>query len=240
MASLLFRLCADTGVLFVMSVASLPPHAVERVLHKRGRLSIYERFDPSRTAMLVIDMQTYYVPRIPRMGEIIPRTQRLADELRSRGCLIVWVLNTLERDGIDLWPAYHERFFSPDLARSHRAGLASGSPSHALAPGLTPARSDIVVEKTRFSPFAPDSSPLEDILDKHQIENIIITGVATNVCCESTARDAMMRDLRVVCVDDAMAAVTDEDHRYGVATIYSCFADVRTSDEVLGELVHRP
>jgi ureidoacrylate peracid hydrolase len=220
-----------------MSTVSIPPHAVERVLHKRGRLSVYEAFEPARTALIMVDMQHYYLDRIPRMRQIVPTAQSLAETLRSRGCLIVWLLNTLERDGVDLWPTYHERFFSKEAAQSHRSGLASGLPSHALASGLTPAGNDVILEKTRFSAFAPSSSELDRVLADHQIENIIISGVATNVCCESTARDAMMRDFRVVCVDDAMAAVTDEDHRCGLATLYSCFADVRRSEEVTGQLV---
>ncbi|WP_168164795.1 isochorismatase family cysteine hydrolase [Variovorax sp. PAMC 28711] len=187
--------------------------------------------------MLVIDMQCYYASRIAGIDAIVPRIQQLCDTLRGRGATVVWLMNTLERDGVDLWPAYHAGFFDAAAALEHRRGLASGSAGHALIDGLQRDARDPVIEKTRFSAFAPGSSVLADVLAARQIDNLLITGVATNVCCESTARDAMMRDYRVAIVSDATAAVTPEDHVNGLSTLASCFADVVTSTEVVARLI---
>lgn len=222
-----------------MKETPIPAHAMARAICKRGRPTIYSRLDPTRTALLVIDMQQHYIESIGRIGEIDHRVDRLVGALRERGCLVVWLLNTLSRDGVDLWPHYHRHFFSPEQASRHCAGLAAGSTGHALLEGLQPSADDLVLEKTRFSAFAPSSSTLNDELIARGIDSLVIAGVATNVCCESTARDAMMRDMKVVAVHDAMAAVTDEDHRSGLAAMYSCFADVRSCDEVLAGVIAR-
>jgi len=215
----------------------VPSHAVQRALRKRQRAHVYDTLDPAQTALLVVDMQQYYEGRIPGLREVALRINHMADVLRERGCSIIWILNTLRRDGVNLWPEYHDRFFNSDEARIHREGLTSGAPGHALLSELTPHPQDVVAEKSRFSPFVPDTSRVPEELLRRGITNLLITGTATNVCCESTARDAMMRNYRVVCVHDAMAAITDDDHRAGLATIYSCFGDVRGADDVLDELV---
>ena len=216
-----------------MTGLRIPDHAINRVLRKRGRLAIFDDIDPRRTALLVIDMQCHYLDVIQTMPDIVPVIQRLSQRLRDAGCKIAWLLNTLERDGVDLWPHYHRHFYSPDEATKHRTGLASGSAGHRLIPDLKQEPTDWVVEKTRFSAFAPGSSPLEPMLDRANIDTLVLAGVSTNVCCEATARDAMMRDMRVIVVGDAMAAVTEEDHCSGLGAMITCFADVRSGDQVL-------
>lgn len=220
-----------------LEVIELPLRVAARIRQKRGNALIYQHFEASRTALLVIDMQRYYGDKIAGIAHITPRVQSLCDSLRHSGAQVVWLFNTLERNGVDLWPAYHERFFSPQTAAAHRAGLASGTAGHSLLSGLTPHANDWQIEKTRFSAFAPASSSLAAQLEARGIDNLVITGVATNVCCESTARDAMMRDYRVAVVADAMAAVTHHDHVNGLATLASCFADVRTAQSVEQQLL---
>lgn len=217
----------------------LPAHVLQRIQQKRGSRPVHTTFLASQTAVLVVDMQRYYEPKIAGMDAIAPRIRMLCDTLRARGALVVWLMNTLERDGVDLWPAYHAGFFDASSAREHRRGLASGSDGHRLSTGMHPDARDLVLEKTRFSAFAPGSSELGDALVARQVENVIVAGVATNVCCESTARDAMMRDYRVAVVSDATAAVTPEDHVNGLATLASCFAEVLPTAEVVERLVGR-
>lgn len=217
----------------------LPSYVQDRIRKKRGARPVHDSFIARHTAVLVVDMQRFYEGKIVGMSAIAPRIQALCDVLRPRGATVVWLMNTLERDGVDLWPAYHAGFFDPPSAAAHRKGLASGGPDHRLVHSLAPDSRDLVLEKTRFSAFAPGSSNLSEVLAHLHIENLLITGVATNVCCESTARDAMMRDYRVAVVADAMAAVTPEDHINGLATLASCFADVLATDDVLKRLVTR-
>ena len=80
------------------------------------------------------------------------------------------------------------------------------------------------------------ASDLEARLRALGIDTVIVTGTLTNVCCESTARDAMMRDLKVVLVADANAARTPEDHLAGLRTVVQLFGDVRTAEETIAAL----
>ncbi len=66
---------------------------------------------------------------------------------------------------------------------------------------------------------------------------MLIAGTATNVCCESTARDAMMLDYRVIMLSDANATWTDEEHAATLNSFMLFFGDVMTADEVSGRLV---
>jgi nicotinamidase-related amidase len=95
---------------------------------------------------------------------------------------------------------------------------------------------DLIVEKTATSAFFPGASPLHSLLQARGIENVVITGTVTNVCCESTARDASTLGYRVILVADANSARRDEDHNATLYTIYRTYGDVRTTDEVV-ELV---
>ena len=93
------------------------------------------------------------------------------------------------------------------------------------------------MEKTRFSALIQGSSDLDDVLRARGIENLVITGTLTNMCCEATARDGAMIGYRVTMVSDANSARHDEDHLYALATVYQSFGDVRTTDEVIGEVL---
>ena len=98
----------------------------------------------------------------------------------------------------------------------------------------------MTIYKSRFSPFIQGASNLEEILHAHGIDSLIVTGTATNMCCESAARDAMMRDYKVVMVADANGARYPEDHLAGLTSFYQSFGDVRTTDEVINDLLRPP
>jgi ureidoacrylate peracid hydrolase len=69
------------------------------------------------------------------------------------------------------------------------------------------------------------------------VDTVLITGTLTNVCCEASARDAMMAGFKTVMVSDANAARSDAEHLAALVTLAQFFADVRSTDEVLGMLV---
>ena len=81
--------------------------------------------------------------------------------------------------------------------------------------------------------FIAGSSDLEELLRGHGIDTVLIAGVATNICCESTARDAMMLDFRTVMIEDANVARTDEDHIAGLRTFAQTFGAVMSTDDVI-------
>jgi len=90
----------------------------------------------------------------------------------------------------------------------------------------------------RYSAFIPGSSTLERVLRGTGIDTLLVAGTKTNVCCESTARDAMMLDFKVVLVEDCCAALSDDEHRSALENVIQQFGDVMTADEVLIRLRH--
>jgi ureidoacrylate peracid hydrolase len=114
--------------------------------------------------------------------------------------------------------------------------LTRGSRYHGLYRELEILSDEPVVPKRRFSAFIQGSSALEALLRARGIDTVVISGTRTNVCCETTARDAMMLDFKTVMVSDATAAATDIEHLAGLMTVFQVFGDVRTTDEVIGLL----
>lgn len=116
------------------------------------------------------------------------------------------------------------------------AAFARGSFGHAIYPELDVLPEDWRVEKQRFGAFVEGSSGLHAQLQQRGIDTLIIVGTATNVCCESTARDAMMMNYKVVFVSDANACRTDEEHNATLGNILALFGDVQSTEEVIAAL----
>jgi ureidoacrylate peracid hydrolase len=111
--------------------------------------------------------------------------------------------------------------------------LSPSHPGHELYEGLAVDPADEVVIKTRFSAMIQGSSDLHERLTARGIDTVIVSGTVTNVCCESTARDAMMLNYKVHFVSDGTAARTDAEHNATLANMLLWFADVRSADEVV-------
>ena len=216
-----------------------PDYVIERIIAKRGKLKVFDRFDPARTALVVIDMQNFFVAEVETARSICPNIIRLAAALRERGGMVAWVLLTVadEHGGESKWPIYHDYFFTPEKMNAHKDGLTEGSHGHRLYEALDVHDDDLIARKSRFSAFIQGSSDLHERLAACGIENLIVAGTATNFCCETSARDAMMTGYRVVMASDANAARYDEDHLVGLTTIWQSFGDVRTVDECIDELL---
>ena len=129
--------------------------------------------------------------------------------------------------------------FSPELSRGYIASLTRGSEGHRLWPELQTEPRDLYVEKTRFSAFLPGACDLAERLAVQAIDTVLIAGTLTNVCCESSARDAMMRGFRVVMVGDANATRNDAEHLASLIAIYQTFGDVRSTDDTIALLGRR-
>jgi nicotinamidase-related amidase len=217
----------------------VPDYVIERIMAKRGKLHVFDKFDPTKTALIVIDMQNFFVAEVETAISICPNINRLADVVRGKGGVVAWVQLTVadEMDGPSLWPIYHDYFFTPEKMKAHKDGLTKGSEGHALFSDLVVKDEDIIALKNRFSSFIQGSSDLHDRLQEKDIENLLVAGTATNFCCETSARDAMMIGYRTVMVSDANAARYDEDHLAGLTTIWQSFGDVRTVDECINTLL---
>lgn len=218
---------------------NMPDYVIERVMQKRGRLRVFDHFDASKTALVMIDMQVFYVADVAPALAIIPTVNRLALGFREMGGTVAWANMTAGRDGESLWPLYHQYFFRKENGDKHRDQLTEGSEGHRLHPDLDAQPDDIYATKNRFSAFFPGVSNLHELLQQRGIENVAIGGVVTNFCCETSARDAMMMDYRVAMVADACAARYPEDHQIGFSTVFQSFGDVMTADELLGGILQR-
>ncbi len=219
----------------------LPQNIIDRLIMKRGKVEIFDSLDPARTALVVIDMQNAFVAEgaaleVPVARSIVPNINELATASREAGTAVVWVRITLAQSGPNAFPVYYRNFFSPDKAARHQSALAEGSDSNALYPELNVEPEDIILDKNRFSAMISGSSELENILRAKGIDTIVITGTLSNICCEATARDAMMLGFNVVFVSDANAALSDDEHLASMITIAQGFGDVRTTGETISIL----
>lgn len=218
----------------------LPAWAIDRMIAKHGRRHAFDRLDPARTALVVIDMQAFFTApgaplEIPAARGIIPAINRCATDLRARGGTVAWVVTEL-RGGAREWHSYFAITNPGARGDAARAGLRAGAPLAALAEGLAPEPGDIRAAKDRFSAFLPGASPLPGLLRARGIDTVLIAGTLTNVCCDTSARDAMMEDFRVIMLSDANATRSDKEHRAALAAFLGTFGDVQTVDEALAHL----
>jgi nicotinamidase-related amidase len=214
---------------------TIPDYVIGRIMAKRGRLEVFDRFDPSKTALLVIDMQNFYVAEVETARSIVPNINRLAAACRAKGVPVYWVIMTVaEAEGApSRWSLYHEHFFTEAKGANHRNSLSEGAWGHKLYVDLDVQDLDEIVHKKRFSPFITGSSDLHERLQARAIDSLFVCGTATNMCSETTARDAMMLDYKVVMVEDANAARYDDDHLAGLTSFYQSFGDVRSTDDAI-------
>ena len=215
-----------------MHEISIPESVIQAVQRQRGKLYRYDGVVGSKTALVVIDLQNVFMLpgmpiEVPAAREIVPNVNRLAESVREAGGKVVWVQMTLEGEK-ENWSV----FFDGDPRGDSLAQLTPGAPGHALHDELDVRPEDEVIRKKRYSAFIQGSSNLDEVLRANGIDTIVVVGTLTNVCCESSARDAMMLNYKVLFVSDANAALTDADHNATLGTILRVFGDVRTTDEV--------
>jgi len=223
-----------------MHEVAIRPEIIHRVLARRGRLHLYERLDARRTALVVIDMQNAFVApgapiEVPGARDIVPAINRLATELRRRGVPVIWVLHQNAADGGD-WRPFFDVFVRPENRGKAAQALSAGSALQHLWGELSAAPGDLRVTKNRYSALIAGASDLGTLLKQRGIDTLLIAGTKTNVCCECTARDAMMLDYKVVLLCDCTAALSDEEHLATLENVIQQFGDVMTADDALALL----
>ena len=214
--------------------------AAERLQMRLGKLHPFDALDPRKTALVVVDMQNYFVKQghqaeVPLAREIVPNINRLAAELRRRGGHVVWVRNGTN-DTRASWSNYHAYLQSPERAERRLRDMEVGAEGYEYWHLNDIRPEDAQITKKRYSAFIQDSSNIERHLRDRGIDTLLITGTATNLCGESTARDAMMLNFKVVMVADGLATHTDEEHNATLSSFYGQFGDVQTTDEVFESL----
>lgn len=130
------------------------------------------------------------------------------------------------------WANHHKHNLTPENAARRLKSLSEDNEGYKLYPKLEAHPGDIRASKTMYSAMLPGgSSNLQQVFEQNRIDTLLIAGTKTNVCCESTARDAYMLDFRVVMLSDCCATSSDEEHTAALNTFQVYFGDVMTLDE---------
>ena len=224
-----------------MHKIAIPPLIVERVTARRGMPHVFDDFDPARTALIVVDMQNGFMlpgvafAEIKTAPEIVPNINRLAAATRAAGGMVVWIITTYTKEADKEWSTYY-RLSTRERGATRSAALTKGAKGHEIWAGLEVKPGDPIVEKKRFSAFIQGSSDLDKVLRGRGIDTLFITGTVTGVCCESTARDAMMLNYQTIMVTDGNAAYSDAEHNAALTAFYASFGDIRATDELIALL----
>ena len=166
----------------------------------------------ANTAVIIVDMQNIWVhPRgsryLPMSEDIVPRIRELRDYCHANKVPVVYLYTTKRRDLADVG------IFADVKPQTHDAddewSNFEGTIGAEIFEVLKPAQKDIAVKKFRYSGFY--GTQLENLLRALRRDTIAVAGVATNVCCDSTARDGAMRDFKVIFLSDCNASFTHEE-----------------------------
>ena len=188
----------------------------------------------TRACLLVIDMQNEFLEKagadfFHNALDIVPNVKRVTAACRKAGIPVIYTGHRHEDPAVDggmtaeWWPEIRQ-------GRS----LSKGTRGVEIFPPLAPRRGERVIYKHRYSAFY--NTDLEVVLRGMGTTDLIVTGILTNVCCETTARDAFMRDFRVFLVADATAAAEPEFHLASLKNLAYAFAYVLTTDSLLRQL----
>lgn len=195
-------------------------------------MELGEKISPSHTALIVIDVQRDFFCKggiLDFMGydytairKILPRLKRFLRASRPYLKTIIFTKQTS-----------YEYLRSPVLIEQDERAkmIRPPNPTYEAFYQIKPAPGDIIVPKHRYSAFV--ATPLEAILRAKGIKTLILTGVATNVCVESTARDGFMRDYHIVVLSDLTAGVTDRARHMSLWNIATFFGHVLESKGIL-------
>lgn len=180
-----------------------------------------------RTALLIHDMQEYFLDAFPEGAPPIAQITGNIARLRKRCAeLAIPVFYTAQKG--NQYPA--DRGLQADF---WGPGMRIG-PHAAIIPPLTPAENDFVLEKHRYSAF--QRSNLEHLMRARKRDQIIITGVYAHIGCLVTAADAFMRDIQPFVAADAVAAFSRQKHDLALDCITASFGAVMTTDSMLATL----
>jgi ureidoacrylate peracid hydrolase len=210
------------------------------------------RIEPRRTAVIVVDMQNAFASKggmfdlagidISGAAPAVEISRRLLAACRKAGIEVIYLQMGFKPDlsdaGDPSLPVYHKELALIMMrSRPELAGrlLVEDTWDWQIVPELTPAPGDTVIRKARYSGFA--RTGLEDHLTSRGIRHLLFTGIATNICVESTAREAYFRDFWPILVEDAMNQSGPDFNRQ--ATLWNfehALGWVTTSDDVIQAL----
>ena len=190
-----------------------------------------------RSALIVVDMQHGFCDPegsaaragfdIAMCRAAIEPCRRLVEGARAAGIPVIFTRLVWRSDYRDGGVVTDE--ILPSLVEAQCC--AAGTPDIELIPELAPRPDDFVIDKNRYSAFY--GTALASILTAQDVRNLVICGVTTNICVETTARDASQRDYRTVVVSDATGEIAPERHQWALETFGTRFGWVVGHEEVL-------
>ena len=208
----------------------------------------------TRTALIVIDCQNYcanpecgvtrmFTERypdvaryyVPRIRETISNTRRLLDAFRQSNREVVFTRHgALLSDGRDLVLRRQRRDKDAREQTDRPTLWPKGSPEHEVVAELAPLAHELVIDKNASSPF--NGTGIDQLLRNMDLETLVMTGLATDMCVETTARDAADRGYNVIVVEDAVATFFPEHHRAALSGLARVYAQVWSANRVLNAL----
>jgi len=196
------------------------------------------RFDKRRAALLVIDMQRDFVKagaimEVPMARARIPEMKRILDRCRADGVPVFFTRHVLS-DRFDISPL--ETTYIPRLKTE---GMREGTPGSEVIPELAPRTDETVIVKHRYDAFYNTQldTALRNVRGPGGVDTVIIIGTVTNICCESTARSAFMRDYKVAFISDANGGLDQASQDATLEIIGKVFGRVMSTEELLEEMV---
>lgn len=187
------------------------------------------KLEPRQAALLVIDMQQFFLdPHSPTFTcgglAILPTVKRLLAAFREEGRPVIYTRHV-----------HHPGRIDAGIMEWWWEGMClEGTPESEVNPEIAPLPNEKIILKHRYSAFY--NTDLETILRCLKIEDLVVSGIMTNLCCESTVRDAYYRDYRVFFLADGTGTINEEMHLASLLNLAFGFAHVTTADEILQQI----
>ena len=201
--------------------------------------------DPARTALINVDLQNVFVEGFDISAtdgpDVVQRLNKLSKVCREHGMMVIHTINELRADGsnrgiaADVVTAYLQ-----STGTNRRGGITAGTDAAKLHDSLDVEPTDILLTKPRYGSFT--GTDLDLILRTNNIEAAIVGGIATNVCVDTTAREANQRDYKVFFLSDGtgnhgMQGLSAEEIKAAtLAAVRLCFGQVLTVDETIAKI----
>jgi len=196
----------------------------QEMLEKVEKLRSYHNIElsPNKSALLIIDMQEYFLNPsshafIPSAETILPGVNKLVSAYYRKNLPVIFTLHSNNEENAKMMGKWWPKL------------LYEGQKEKTLAKGLNPSNG-IIVEKNQYDAFY--NTNLEQILQENNISQVIVCGVLTNICCETTARSAFVRGFEVFFTIDGTAAYSEEHHMATISNLSYGFAIPMLLDEI--------
>lgn len=178
------------------------------------------------SALIVVDMQNFFLDSAsatftPGGPPIIPSLKRLIAAFRDTGRPVIFTQHAHHPDSLDLGI----------MGWWWEGRCLEGTKESEIHPELAPVSNEKVIVKHRYSAFY--NTDLETVLRCLKVEDLVVAGIMTNMCVESTVRDAYYRDYRVFMPADGTGAITEDMHLASLLNLSFGFAFVTTCDTIV-------